>query len=195
MAPIRKAKSYVTYLIAILISGLFSLIRQPLPAWAEEAKTDHRFLIAQAEKPAGETAVRQRPSSEKLIKQQPTNEAVFKPSSEKAAKQPTTEAVFKPSSEKAAKQPSSEFILKQQPTGALAWLDRPATVLAVFKQGSTAECHSDQADFEKWFANQGGDSSKLSGEEYWIACSEFRIEKLTERLQQLQEKLDTAGIK
>lgn len=45
MAPIRKAKSYVIYLTALLISSLFTVFHKTSPAWAEDAKADRNAQI------------------------------------------------------------------------------------------------------------------------------------------------------
>ncbi|HSA59988.1 MAG TPA: hypothetical protein VLJ37_09935 [bacterium] len=45
MAPIRKAKGYVTYLMALLITGLFGLFHKAPPAWAEDVKVDHNAQV------------------------------------------------------------------------------------------------------------------------------------------------------
>ena len=56
MASINRAKNYLTYLMAILISGAFALMGRPAPSWAEEVKIDRNakvfeevFRVAQAD--------------------------------------------------------------------------------------------------------------------------------------------------
>lgn len=45
MAPIRRARHYITYLAALLISGFFSLLGRPAPSWAEEARGEHSAKV------------------------------------------------------------------------------------------------------------------------------------------------------
>lgn len=61
MTTIRRANHYVSYFIALVISGLFSLAGRPGPAWAEERKAEHNAQVFQqlyAGDPSGERSFR-----------------------------------------------------------------------------------------------------------------------------------------
>lgn len=45
MAPIRRAKSYLVYLIALLISAVFSLFGRHAPVWAQEVSADRNAKV------------------------------------------------------------------------------------------------------------------------------------------------------
>lgn len=54
MTTIRKATGYITYLSALLIAGLFSIMGRSAPSWAEDAQANYnshifneRFRVAQ----------------------------------------------------------------------------------------------------------------------------------------------------
>ncbi len=47
MATIKRAKGYFTYLIAILITGIFSMFGKAAPSWAEETAASHSAKVFQ----------------------------------------------------------------------------------------------------------------------------------------------------
>jgi len=47
MATIKRAKGYFSYLIALAITGVFSLFGKPAPGWAEEAAASHSAKVFQ----------------------------------------------------------------------------------------------------------------------------------------------------
>lgn len=45
MTAVRKARSHLVYLFALLISGIFSLFGKPAPSWASEASQQHHARV------------------------------------------------------------------------------------------------------------------------------------------------------
>jgi hypothetical protein len=70
MSTIRRANHYVTYLIALVLSGAFSLLGRPGPAWAQEIKAEHNAKVFQQLYAAGPT-----PTPEPLIYTRPPSAA------------------------------------------------------------------------------------------------------------------------
>jgi hypothetical protein len=59
MATVKRAKGWFIYVMALFVSGVFSIIGRHTPAWAEDLKQEHhakifneQYRVAQATKPA-----------------------------------------------------------------------------------------------------------------------------------------------
>lgn len=62
MAPIRRARHYVTYLMALFISGLFSLVGRHAPAWAQDVRSQQSAKIFSEVLQGNQASVQKKPT-------------------------------------------------------------------------------------------------------------------------------------
>ena len=89
MAPIRKAKGYLVYLMALVISAIFSWFGRPGPTWAEDVKQEHSakifqdtyrqetYRIAQTQTNTGDRYVYNSPTTTRDTVYRPSNENIY----------------------------------------------------------------------------------------------------------------------
>lgn len=132
MTAVRKARSHLVYLFALLISGIFSLFGKPAPSWASEASQQHHARVFNESFRVAQTNTTADPRYIKLQTKDSNTRAVF-PANQRD--------VFpdNPASDRAVFPAGERAVFPDNPAATReVFPDNPAASRAVFPAGERA---------------------------------------------------------